>query len=117
MQLHEAVHNGTAAVPLHLVGDAHAVFSAVTASEVKQPNERSLLYAVRALRDRLDAGSVARLHRCDTRDMLADCLTKGSISRTAITEAFRDGKWTMQIVDQLHSWPAHPRKPKATPLA
>ena len=54
IDIHERIHRGEVPFKLHMVGDAHAVFSAVTAPEVKQPNERSLLYAVRALRDRLE---------------------------------------------------------------
>ena len=104
--LHEAVHCGGTPIGVHLVGDAHAVFSAVTAAEVKQPNEKSLLYAVRSLRDRLDSGAVKRLHRCDTRDMLADALTKGGISRAEIIAAFATGSWFMKVKEQLHSWPS-----------
>ena len=72
-EVHECINAGNTPLGLHLVGDAQAVFDAVTASDIKIPNERSLLYAVRAVRDRLEAGGIKRLHRCDTRDMLADC--------------------------------------------
>lgn len=77
-RLHELVNSGR--IPFE-------VFTAITAEQVKPPNERSLLYAVRALRDRLDCGAIAWLHRCDTRDMLRDALTKGSIcSRPMVHE-------------------------------
>ena len=42
--LDKAIHDGSTPVRVHLVGDAHAVFSAVTAPEVKQPNEKSLFF-------------------------------------------------------------------------
>ena len=103
-QLHSMINGPSIPVELHLIGDAHAVFTAVTAGEVKIPNERSLIYAVRALRDRLDAGGISSIHRCDTRDMLADALTKGTISRSELLRAFATGEWTMKVKEQLHSW-------------
>eukprot|EP00959_Pyramimonas_sp_CCMP1952_P023671 497439-Pyramimonas_sp.AAC.1 len=85
---------------LYLVGDAHAVFAAITAEEIAMPNDRSQLYAVRAMRDRLDCGSLTGLLRCDTRDMLCDALTKGAVARGAIVDAFGTGQWRMMIKDQ-----------------
>ena len=91
---------------LHLVTDAHSVFAAVTAPELATPNERHLLYTLRSLRDHLDARRVSTIHRVDTRDMLADALTKGGVGRLAILTAFRTGIWSATIRDQLHSWAA-----------
>ena len=85
--------------------DAHAVFTAVTAETVQTPNERQLLYPLKGLREHLDAGRVAKIHRIDTRGMLADALTKGSISRAAILDAFAKGEWRLAHLEQLHSWP------------
>ena len=50
----------------------------IATEEITMPNDRSQLYAVRALRDRLEAGALSRLVRCDARDMLCDALTKGA---------------------------------------
>ncbi len=104
-RLHELVNGGDIKTQLYMVGDAHAVFTAVTAEEISVPNDRSQLYAVRALRDRLECGSLSRLLRCDTRDMLCDALTKGSIARQAIVDAFAKGYWRMEVRDQSHAWP------------
>jgi len=103
-EIHISIHTGLNPLGLHLVGDAQAVFDAVTAAEIKVPNERSLLYAVRAVRDRLESRSIRRMHRCDTRDMLADALTKGSISRDEILVAFAKGYWIMKVIEQINSW-------------
>eukprot|EP00959_Pyramimonas_sp_CCMP1952_P085570 1790062-Pyramimonas_sp.AAC.1 len=89
---------------LYLVGDAHAVFTAVTAEEIAIPNDRSQLYAARAMGGRLDCGSLAGLLRCDTRDMLCDALTKGAVARGAMVDAFGTGQWRMMIKDQIHIW-------------
>jgi len=57
---------------------------------------------VTAMHDRLVSGAVTGIHRCDTRDMLCDSLTKGTISRKAVLDAFAQGKWTIAVWDQLH---------------
>ena len=104
--LHENINGGRCDLELHMVADAHAVFVAVTASEVQVPNEKSSLHAVRALRDRLESGALTALHRCDTRDMLCDALTKGGIARKALVQAFDLGRWRMLIAEQVHRWRA-----------
>ncbi len=76
-----------------MAGDAHAVFSAIVASEISVPNERTMLFGVKAVRDYLD-----------TRDMLADGLTKGTISRDSLLVALLKGEWRMQHREQLHSF-------------
>ena len=104
-ELHEAVNLRSIDIGLYVVGDAHAVYTAITAAGITVPNDKSELLAVRTLRDRLDCGLVTRLLRCDTRYMLCDALTKGSVARSAIVEAFGNGFWRMEIIDQVHAWP------------
>eukprot|EP00959_Pyramimonas_sp_CCMP1952_P313118 6554104-Pyramimonas_sp.AAC.1 len=80
-ELHEAVTPIIIEIGFYLVGDAHAVFAAIIAEEIAMPNDRSQLYAVRAMRDRLECGSLTALLMCDTRDMLCDAFTKGGGAR------------------------------------
>ena len=105
-ELNHIIQNGKSMIETHLVGDAHSVFSGVTAQVVQVPIEKSLLYTVKVLRDHLEAGRLTCIHRCDTRDMLSDALTKGECSRKEIVEAFGKGVWNMKIKEQLHSWSA-----------
>ena len=58
------------------------------------------------MRDRLECGSITALVRCDTRDMLCDAVTKGSIARTAVVVAFGEGHWRMEVKEQIHVWSA-----------
>ena len=48
---------------------------------VKPPTEKSMLTHVQYLRELLDTKVLASLSWCDTRDMLADGLTKGKVDR------------------------------------
>jgi len=67
--------------PVALYLDAKSVFAAVTATFIKQPAEKSLLSHIQYIRELLDKGLVKYLFWLDTRDMGADGLTKGAVSR------------------------------------
>ena len=64
--------------------DAKSVYSAITASVTKTPAEKSLLTHVLYLRELLDTKVIQYLAWVDTRDMAADGLTKGAVSRESI---------------------------------
>ena len=56
------------------------------------------------MREYLDTKKITALHRVDTRDMLADGLTKGTISRDCLLLALKDGEWRVKHTEQLHSF-------------
>jgi hypothetical protein len=103
-ELAKLSEEGKLAMPVHGFVDAESVFSAVTATEIGRPLEANLLYPVRALREHLEQKRISQLHWLDTRDMLADALTKGSVSREAILSAFAKGTW--RVIHEVRSWPA-----------
>ena len=71
-------------IQLHAVLDAESVTAAVTAPVLKIPAEPSLLVHVRWVRQLVQAGVLKGLWWTDTRSMLADGLTKGSVDRSAL---------------------------------
>ena len=71
-------------IQLHVVLDAKSVTSAVVAPILKVPAEPALLVHVRWLRQLLLSQVLQGLHWTDTRSMIADGLTKGSIDRSAL---------------------------------
>ena len=73
--------NGGYCVPMVLYVDAMSVFAAITATYIKHPAEKGLLSHVQFVRELLDSGVLQALMWIDTRDMLADGMTKGSIDR------------------------------------
>ena len=79
------------------------MFSGATATEVKVPSEPHLLYLLKALRDRLDSKAIDQLWWLDTRDMICDAMTKGTLSREALLDL-----WLTAILkingDQPVSW-------------
>jgi hypothetical protein len=73
--------------------DSESVFKAVTAIEVKLPLERHLAYSVMKVREWLDRGVLQEIIWIDTRDMVCDSLTKGSIDRTDLMRTLNEGVW------------------------
>ena len=76
--------------------DAKAVFDSIRASDVCEPAESSLKLHLLAVRDKLLQGILRQLFWVDTRDMLADGLTKGSVNRSALQLAQEDGRFKLQ---------------------
>ena len=64
--------------------DAMSVYAAITATFIKHPAEKGLLSHVQFVRELLDTHVVDTLVWTDTRDMIADGLTKGSPERTLL---------------------------------
>ena len=85
-----------------------SVYAAVTASNVREPAEKSLLSHVQFVRGLLDQGTVRALIWLDTRDMIADGMTKGAVNRAAI-ENCMNGK--IEIKHELKRWEPLVRKP------
>ncbi len=76
--------------------------SAVEAKETKTPAEASLLTSVQSVRELLDLKRLRALHWIDTRDMLADGLTKGAVPRDAIIQLLEHCSWK-QVGDNPYS--------------
>eukprot|EP00959_Pyramimonas_sp_CCMP1952_P043945 918455-Pyramimonas_sp.AAC.1 len=71
---------GRLPVDLHVCAENKGVLSALGATELTAPAEPHLLYLLRALRDRLEPGTLCKLWWVDTRAMISDALTKGGFS-------------------------------------
>ena len=90
------LENGLLYPAIELVVDAQSVYDALTASDVCNPQELSLKVHLIAIRDKLAKGTLRTLSWSDTRDMLADALTKGGIDRTNIMRTMEQGHFTLQ---------------------
>eukprot|EP00972_Heterocapsa_arctica_P115429 16447674-Heterocapsa_arctica.AAC.1 len=91
--------------------DAESVYQAIKASEIRVPTEANLLYPLKAIRKHLDAHRINRLYWIDTRDMLCDGLTKGSLSRKPLLLSFATGVWRLEFEPKFWSAPVRPAAP------
>ena len=72
---------------IEIVTDAFAVFSSLEAEDACTPAEAGMKVHLLSVRDRLRRGILNGLWWSDTRDMLADGMTKGGIPRDNLLAA------------------------------
>jgi hypothetical protein len=85
---------GSMPLDLDLVIDAKSVWVSASADEPKCSDSAMMLHLMK-LREMLQ-GVIRRIIWCDTRSMLADGLTKGSIERDSLRRLASQGQWEIQ---------------------
>jgi len=99
--------HGNWAVPAALYLDALSVTAAITATFVKVPADNGVLVHCLYLRELLDHNVLHALIWQDTRDMIADGLTKGAVERDALHAAM-EGVAKVAHQDSCKFWrPKH----------
>ena len=90
------VTEGRMLFPIEVCLDAKAVFDSIAAVEYSTPAEAPLVLHLHSIRDDLMKKRIARLWWIDTRDMVADGLNKGGLSRDPILAMCEEGHWTLK---------------------
>ena len=101
-QLREDLETGKLQPDLDCVVDARALFDAVAAADPCTPLECSLKLHLLDIRDKLACGMIKKLYWADTRDMVADCMTKGGVLRTMIQNLCAQGKVILSQECKVH---------------
>ena len=96
------LETGTVYPPFDLAVDARAVFDAISATDACDPAECSLKLHLISVRNRMQEGMIRRLFWVDTRDMLADGLTKGGIDRTLLHAVSNDCRYSCKHESAVH---------------
>jgi len=86
---------GRYALPIDVYIDAKAVYDAIAAEVTKPPVDRQMLAPTLAVKEALQRGQLKNLTWIDTRDMLADGLTKGSVDREALIDCGSQNVWKL----------------------
>ena len=87
-----------------MVIGCNGVWSNIVTKDLNIPTEQSLTLALQSLRDRLACGGLRAIFWCDTRDMVADGLTKGSVSRIILQKVMDKGR--LEIAHEAKRNPA-----------
>ena len=74
--------------------DSYSIFSYLAAAHLKLPAEKSTYYHVAYLREKLVSRHIRSYNWTDTRDMVADGLTKGTADRSPLA-AIMDGTYNL----------------------
>ncbi len=91
--LADDLDNGRLQPPADAAVDARSVFDCLAATDIGELVEGSLKLHVLSLRERLQSGTLRRLFWTDTRDMLADGLTKGTVPRDQLISVSNRGEY------------------------
>ena len=115
-QMVDMLENGQLYPPLDVSVDARAVYDAVSATDTCEPAGSSLKLHLLSVRNRMESGIIRRLHWVDTRDMLADGLTKGGIDKQLLHQVRNNCRF--KVVHEAHthskSFPLSVRQLQAT---
>ena len=93
--LAQAQEEGKLPIPLHVCCDAYSVVSAIQGTGPVKASEAHLAIHLLKMREWLKRGIIRALWWTDTRDMIADGLTKGKLSREAILFISEHGLWKL----------------------
>jgi len=88
-QLKQCREEGGLALKVVLTTDAESVFKSVTSRDLKTPAEKTLLGHISWIRELLQLKLLHSIQWCDTRDMVADGHTKGSIDREMLLKLMK----------------------------
>ena len=95
-------------IVLRSATDSMSVFTAVKNLQGKLPSEGSTLHHVQWIQELMERQILEALFWTDTRDMISDGMTKGSIARAAIRTAMELGCWKLNHPFQRHHRPRPP---------
>ncbi len=94
--------NGQLAIPIHCIVDARSVYDALVAPDIRPPTESSLILILKQLKEAMCTFTLKALWWIDTRDMVADGLNKGIISRSALLQVTAEGFWQLAYECRRH---------------
>ena len=80
----QAMSQGQVPMAIEALTDSYSIFSYLAAAHLKLPAEKGTFYHLAYLRERLVSSLIGSYTWVDTRDMVADGLTKGRADRTAL---------------------------------
>ena len=80
-ELNKFIDVGKLPSEVHLSIDAESVYKSLISKELETPAEKTLLGHVMWIREELHNSIVKKIQWCNTRNMIADGHTKGSVDR------------------------------------
>ena len=90
-------------LPLQVCTDGMSLLTALENIVAKIPTEASTLHHVQWLQELTRTRVLDGVYWVDTRDMIADGMTKGSVPRVIICSAQENGQWKLE-----HAWRRYP---------
>ena len=92
---------------LQLVTDCRSLFDSLRCEETAIPTEQSLIMLLLQIKESMRTGTIKSIVWADTRDLIADGLTKGSIARLALLNVSMTSLWKLKHTFEIF---VEPRK-------
>ena len=86
-------------IPVHVCGDSHLLYPSVIKEDPSPDSDPIMCYHVKAMRELLYNHSIESIVWVDTRDLHADGLARGWITRSHLNDALSAGLW---LLEQKH---------------
>ena len=102
-QLARRQDEGRWSMPVEGVIDAKSVFDSIASQGQVRASEGHLIVHLRAVQQWIARGQLRALWWADTRDMVADGITKGKVDRLKILELVEKGRWILEHAAQRHA--------------
>ena len=105
MHMRNLLQDGPLHVPIELCTDCRSLFDMIVVGvSGKDPAEATLTFPIDALRQDSRVSRMLRaMYWIDTRDCVADGLTKGTVARAAIIDLLKHACWTLHFDCQRFS--------------
>ena len=101
----QAMSHGQVPMAIEALTDSYSIFSYLAAAHLKLPAEKGTFYHLAYLRERLVSSLISSYTWVDTRDMVADGLTKGRSDRTALINMMH-GRYDLDHVCHEYAEPS-----------
>ena len=95
-QLSKLEDEGRYHFPIEACLDAKSVYDSIVHADLKTPEEKLLMNILGQMREHMSTKRIKTFWWIDTRDMLADGLNKGAVSRKASLLALTKGLWHLE---------------------
>ena len=92
---------------IQLVTDCKSLFDSLRCEETVIPTEQSLIMLLLQLKESMRSGTIKTIVWADTRDLIADGLTKGSIARAALLAFSMTSLWQLKHTFEIFTEPVH----------
>ena len=102
-ELRNLEDSGKFPIPLQAAVDCKSIFDSLKLPETKLPIEATLILLLLQVKEMLVKGSLQSLWWIDTRDMIADGLNKGLVSRKALLDTPATGIWKLDYPAAVHT--------------
>ena len=97
--------SGSLPFSIQIVTDCKSLFDSLRCEETVIPTEQSLIMLLLQLKESMRSGTIKTIVWADTRDLIADGLTKGSIARAALLAFSMTSLWQLRHTIEIFTEP------------